>query len=119
MKKKHFDELLRSVGEATAHARGERVPGLRVHLRSVDRSEIAAVRLKVGLTQAQFAEVLGASVGTVRKWEIGERSPSGAAATLIRVFGYDPTIVRKALGISPSPAKRMPRSRVTRRREAV
>jgi DNA-binding transcriptional regulator YiaG len=43
------------------------------------------------LTQAQFAEMLGASLDTVRKWEIGERSPSGAAATLIRVLGYDPT----------------------------
>ncbi|HML12351.1 MAG TPA: helix-turn-helix domain-containing protein [Xanthobacteraceae bacterium] len=119
MKKKHFDELLKSVGEATAHARGERVPGLRVHVRSVDRSEVATVRLKAGLTQAQFAEVLGASVGTVRKWEIGERSPSGAAATLIRVLGYDPTIVSKALGFSPGPAKRMPRSRIARRKEAV
>ena len=119
MKKKHFDELLKSVSEATAHARGERVPGLRVHVRSVDRSEVATVRLKAGLTQAQFAEVLGASVGTVRKWEIGERSPSGAAATLIRVLGYDPTIVSKALGFSPGPAKRMPRSRVARHKEAV
>jgi len=119
MKKKHFDALLKSVGEATAHARGERVPGLRVHLRRVDRGEVATVRLKAGLTQAQFAEVLGASVGTVRKWEIGERSPSGAAATLIRVLGYDPTIVRKALGFSPGPARRMPRSGVARGKEAV
>jgi len=119
MNKKHFNALLKSVGEATAYARGERVPGLRVHVRKVDRSEVAAVRLKVGLTQAQFAEVLGASVGTVRKWEIGERSPSGAAATLIRVLGYDPTIVRKALGFSPSPAKRTPRSHFARRTETV
>ena len=36
---------------------------------------MAAARLKAGLTQQEFARVTGAWLGTVRKWERGERSP--------------------------------------------
>jgi putative transcriptional regulator len=52
--------------------------------------------------------VLGESLGTVRKWEMGERTPSGAAATLLRVLDFDPSIVIRALGIMPGQQKRTP-----------
>jgi putative transcriptional regulator len=110
VKKEHFDSLLDSIGEARSHARGEAVTGLKVHTRKVERSAIAAVRLKAGLTQVEFARLLGASLGTIRKWEMGERSPSGAAATLLRVLDFDPTTVTRALGVTPEQPKRMPRS---------
>jgi hypothetical protein len=42
----------------------------------VDRTFVAATLLEAGLTQQQFAHAAGASLGTVRKWERGERSPS-------------------------------------------
>jgi putative transcriptional regulator len=110
VKKEHFDSLLDSIGEARSHARGEAVAGLKVHTRKVERSAIAAVRLKAGLTQVEFARLLGASLGTIRKWEMGERSPSGAAATLLRVLDFDPATVTRALGVTPEQPKRMPRS---------
>jgi len=110
VKKEHFDGLLTSIGEARSHARGEAVAGLKVHTRKVERSAIAAVRLKAGLKQAEFARLLGASLGTVRKWEMGERAPSGAAATLLRVLDFDAATVTRALGITPATPKRMPRS---------
>jgi putative transcriptional regulator len=110
MKKEHFDGLLASIDEASRHARGEAVAGLKAHARKVERNDIAAVRLKTGLTQAEFARLLGASLGTVRKWEMGERSPSGAAATLLRVLNFDPATVTRALGVTPEKPKRMARS---------
>ena len=59
----------------------------------VDRTFVAAARLKAALTQQEFARATGASLGTVRKWERGERSPSGAARMLVRILARDPALV--------------------------
>ena len=44
--------------------------------------------------------MIGTGVGTVRKWELGTRRPSGAARTLIEVIKREPKAVRRALGKS-------------------
>jgi putative transcriptional regulator len=107
-----FDKIMDGLDQARQFARREDVPGLLVQSRKVERSEVAAVRIKAGLTQAEFARVLGSSLGTVRKWEAGERNPSGAAATLLRVLDYDAATVARAIGMTPNSPKRLPRSRL-------
>ena len=59
------------------------------------RSPIVRARLKSGLTQAQFAALLGVSERTLEQWEQGRRAPSGAAKTLIRVAELHPEILRE------------------------
>jgi putative transcriptional regulator len=59
------------------------------------RSQIARARLKSGLTQAQFAALLGVSQRTLEQWEQGRRVPSGAAKTLIRVAELHPEVLRE------------------------
>ena len=59
------------------------------------RSPIARARLKAGLTQAQFAALLGVSPRTLEQWEQGRRTPSRAAKTLIRVALLHPEILRE------------------------
>jgi putative transcriptional regulator len=59
------------------------------------RSPIVRARLKSGLTQAQFAALLGVSKRTLEQWEQGRRSPSGAAKTLMRVAELFPEVLRK------------------------
>jgi putative transcriptional regulator len=110
MTRKAFDKIMTGLNEAGAFARGETVRGLRVHRRRIVSNEVAEIRLKVGLTQPQFAELLGASLGTVRKWESGERTPSGAAARLLRLLDAKPKIVTQVLGVRPAAPKRAPRS---------
>jgi putative transcriptional regulator len=58
------------------------------------RSPIVRARLKSGLTQAQFATLLGVSRRTLEQWEQGRREPSGAAKTLIRVAERHPEVLR-------------------------
>jgi putative transcriptional regulator len=51
---------------------------------------VADVRQRSGLSQSQFARLLGVSVKTLQEWEQGRRAPSGAARTLISLAAKDP-----------------------------
>ena len=57
----------------------------------------ARVRKASGLSQSEFAEILGVSVRTLQDWEQGRRRPSGAAATLLRIAEKHPDLLREAM----------------------
>ncbi|MCK3657732.1 transcriptional regulator [Pasteurellaceae bacterium Pebbles2] len=48
-------------------------------------NEAIEARQKTGLSQNEFAKVMGVSVRTLQGWEQGRRLPSGAAATLLKI----------------------------------
>jgi len=60
-----------------------------------DRTLVAEARSKTGLSQEKFAELLGISPRTLRDWEHGRRSPSGAARTLLRIAAKHPEVLRE------------------------
>ena len=64
---------------------------------SVSLPAAARVRKASGLSQSEFAEILGVSVRTLQDWEQGRRRPSGAAATLLRIAEKHPDLLREAL----------------------
>ncbi len=109
LKKKDFDNLIEGLNDALSYAKGRPSPGAREHRVKVDRTFVAATRLKAGLTQEEFAKVTGASLGTVRKWERGERSPSGAAGMLVRILAVRPQLVIREAGIRPAKSRRQRR----------
>ncbi|MDE2060388.1 MAG: helix-turn-helix domain-containing protein [candidate division NC10 bacterium] len=57
------------------------------------KSRVVRVRLKSGLSQAQFAAVLGVSKRTLEQWEQGRREPSGAAQTLLKIAEQYPEVL--------------------------
>ena len=56
----------------------------------VDVPFVVAVRNHVGLSQSEFAQLLGVSVRTLQGWEQGRIKPSGAAKTLMRIADEHP-----------------------------
>lgn len=59
-------------------------------------SPVILARKKSGLSQAEFAKLLGVSVRTLQEWEQGRRQPSGAAKTLIAIAERRPEVLREA-----------------------
>jgi putative transcriptional regulator len=64
---------------------------------TVQVTEATEARLKLGLSQADFAAMLGVSARTLQDWEQGRREPSGAAKALLKVAVAAPKTVRKVL----------------------
>lgn len=55
------------------------------------------VRNKLGLSQQQFADLIGVPVGTVRNWEQGRVVPDAAARTLLVLIWREPEAALRAL----------------------
>ncbi len=63
------------------------------HGRIIAVLDIAKTRAKVGLSQTQFAQLMGVSVRTLQDWEQGRRRPSGAAQTLLMIADKNPQVI--------------------------
>ena len=79
-------DLLESVKQMRGGA-GARVTKVKV-------PEAAEARARVGLSQQEFAVLLGVSARTLQDWEQGRREPTGAAKTLLRVAVANPEVLR-------------------------
>jgi putative transcriptional regulator len=90
MKDELFAELVDSVREGGAILHGEATAGRTFTLLAAD---IRLIRDGFGLTQEQFAALLGISVRTLRNWEQGRRTPEGPARVLLQVAAKHPEAV--------------------------
>ena len=92
MDEKEFEKLLESVKEMNEIRRGKKKPW-----RVTEFTDAKLARLRTGLSQAKFAQLLRVSKGTLLNWEQGRRSPSGPARALLTAVANDPEHVLKAL----------------------
>ncbi len=81
---------------AAAAARAEDEPAGIVEYRPYE-VDVANLRRRLGLTQAQFAARFGFSVATLRHWERGDRIPHGPALVLLNLIDREPGAVMRAL----------------------
>lgn len=58
-------------------------------------SPVTEARMKTGLSQSAFADMIGISKRTLQEWEQGRRQPSKAAKTLIKVAEKHPEVLRE------------------------
>ena len=94
MKDELFQQLVASLKEGGAILRREKKPARRTTLRWPNAR---VVREKLGLTQSQFASLIGISPRTLQNWEQGHRRPEGTARALLRVAERHPEAVLDAL----------------------
>ena len=80
------DELLQSVRE---------IKSGQVH---VVWSPVIEARKKTGLSQSQFAALMGVSIRTLQGWEQGRKQPSGASRTLLAIASTNPKAVLAVAG---------------------
>jgi len=57
--------------------------------RQYDAEAVRCIRLSLGVSQAVFAKILGASVDLVAAWEQGNRKPSQMACRLLELIEHD------------------------------
>jgi len=94
MKKDDFEKLMAGATEALAYAEGDKSRGV---AQSVSTVDVAAIRKKLDLSQAQFAITFGLEKTAVQEWEHGRRRPDRAARVLLRVIERNPEAVKEAL----------------------
>ena len=57
---------------------------------------VSETRARMGLSQSEFARLLGVSVRTLQEWEQGRRVPSGPARTLLAIAHKNPHLLLEA-----------------------
>ena len=100
-KTKMGQDLISGLQEAIAHARGAkklrtRTVELVEPARTWNKYQIAKLRKKTyGVSQPVFASLLSVTTSTVRAWEQGQKTPSGAARRLLEVAEGDPQVFKR------------------------
>ena len=89
-----FDELLNSVREADKIIHGK-VQASRVF--EFDEIQITEIREGLGLSQSEFALLIGVSKRTLENWEQGRRHPTGPAKALLKIVQKNPKVALEAL----------------------
>lgn len=87
--------ILGSVRKARAFARGETSEGFVVHV--PEEVDVRAIRKRLALTRAEFADRFGFSPSAVKEWEIGRRTPDRSARVLLKIVEQEPEAVTRAL----------------------
>jgi putative transcriptional regulator len=94
MDKSLFEELVGSLKEAKAIAKGRAKASRRFELKPPDAK---AVREQIGLSQSEFARLMRVSVKTLQNWEQQRRTPTGPAAALLKIVSTAPEAALKSL----------------------
>ncbi|GHF72346.1 helix-turn-helix domain-containing protein [Seohaeicola zhoushanensis] len=91
-----FESITKGLEEALTFADGD-LADARVHEVSVAEVDVAEIRQRTGLSQAEFAKSIGVAKGTLLNWEHGRRHPTGPAQVLLALIAKKPSVVQDLL----------------------
>jgi len=91
---KMFTEISAGLDDAMAHAQGV---GTSVVEHRPEPLDVRLIRRKTGMSQQRFCATFGISLGTLRNWEQGLRSPRGPARVLLKVVDKNPQAIIETL----------------------
>jgi putative transcriptional regulator len=94
MDEQHFNELVTSIKQAGQFLRGEFEPSRTFYF---DDPDVKTIREKTGLSQMQFAYLIGVKVKTLQSWEQKHHQPTGTAAALLTIVAREPEMALRAL----------------------
>ena len=94
MKDAMFNELLISVKEMDKIVKGKKTVSRRFEIKE---PEVKVIREQTGLSQTQFARLIGVSKRTLENWEQGRRHPTGPARALLKIVESNPKVAVEAL----------------------
>jgi len=89
-----YDSIRQGLTEALEYAQGN--PG-EAMTHEVSVPDVAAIRARTGLSQAQFARSIGVAKDTLLNWEHGRRRPTGPAQVLLAMIAKRPSLVGELL----------------------
>lgn len=92
---KFADELITSLNQAAAYARGRKSPGMRVTV--VEAPDVKAIRKSLRMSQHRFAAAFRIPLPTLKNWEQGRRSPDAPAAAYLLAIKRRPKEVMEAV----------------------
>jgi putative transcriptional regulator len=99
MSKKAFDKIAEGLDEALAIVRGEKKPA-KLHIPA--ELDVKSIRLKIDLSQDEFATAYGFTVNQVKDWEQGRSQPIGGVRAYLMMIKFDPKGVLRLLKTASS-----------------
>jgi putative transcriptional regulator len=88
-------ELITSLTQATKHARGGKVKGMRVT--AVELPDVKAIRRSLRMSQNRFSAAYRIPLATLKNWEQGRRHPDAPAAAYLLAIKRKPKEIREAV----------------------
>jgi putative transcriptional regulator len=88
-------ELIESMEQAAAYARGRKVRGMRVT--KVEIPDVKAIRRSLRMSQDRFATAFRIPLPTLKNWEQGRRHPDAPAAAYLLAIKRRPKEVMEAV----------------------
>lgn len=89
-----FTEISAGLNDAISHAKGDETKVIEHKMEAID---VKAIRKKTGMSQQTFCSTFGISLGALRHWEQGLRSPRGTARVLLKVVEHNPNAIIESI----------------------
>jgi DNA-binding transcriptional regulator YiaG len=97
-----YDEtaLIQALKDSEKAAAGKKIKGWKRERVKAEPTEIKTVRRSLGVSQKRLAEIVGASLATVKAWESGARRPDGVATKVLRLLGQDHKLAQRFASVT-------------------